>query len=215
MQVAVIGGTNGLGLGLALRLAGAGHQVIIGSRSAAKAEEAARQAAARLDNDLIRGEDNAAAAAAGALVFVAVPYAAQAATLMAIRPHVAGKIVVDVTVPLVAGKPTQLETVPAGSAAEQAQALLGPEVRVCSAFHHVAAAALADLDHPVATDILVAGADPASRAEVIELIRSAGMQAFDVGPLRMARYLQGLTPLMIALNIRLKKQHIGIKLTGL
>ena len=160
-SIAVIGGTGKLGTAIARRLAKAGRKVIIGSRSAQSASQAATEV-----GHGATGLSNADAAAAGSIVLVTVPFAAQESTLAEIAPHVAGKIVVDTTVPLVPPKVMRVQLPPEGSAAQRAQKLLGPEVTVVSAFHNVAAHKLAT-DQAVDCDVLVFGDDKAARAEVV------------------------------------------------
>jgi NADPH-dependent F420 reductase len=154
--IAVIGGTGALGSGLALRWAKAGHRVIIGSRDGARAIDAAAELAAQAGAD-ITGKENADAAAAGDIVVLTVPYSHHRITLEAIRPHLDGKILIDVTVPLVPPKVRTVQLPEEGSAAKAAQLFLGEEVRVVSAFQNVAASHLADLDHGIDCDVFVCG----------------------------------------------------------
>lgn len=214
MEIAIIGGTGNLGYGLALRLASAGHAVTIGSRSAERAQASAEEANRLLGADLVRSGANGAAAAEGNLVILAVPFEALGETLEAIREAVAGKVVVDATVPLAPGDPTRVEMPPEGSAAERTQGLL-PDSRVVAAFHHVGAKALLRLDRPVETDLLLCGDDQAAKEAVAPLAEALGTRAIDCGPLRQAQVLERLTPLLIGINIRYKKRHAGIKLTGI
>lgn len=214
MYIAVIGGTGNLGYGLALRFAAAGHQVVIGSRSAEKAETAAAEIRGVLDAAQVTGAENGAAAAAADLVLLSVPFAAQEGTLDAIRAHVSGKVVVDATVPLAEGSPTRVAMPPEGSVAERVQQKL-PDAKVVSAFHHVGAKALPKLDKPVETDVMVCGDDTAAKEMVISLVDALGTRGIDCGPLYMAQTLERITPMLIGLNIRYKKRHTGIRLTGL
>jgi len=214
MATAVIGGTGALGHGVAIRLAAAGEPVVIGSRDAGRAAAAAAAANALVGGEAVSGAANAAAAAAGEIVFVCVPFAAQEETLLTIRDAVAGKVVVETTVPLVPGRPTELQPVAEGSAAQRAQALLGPAARVVSGLHHLSAGLLADPQATIDSDVLICGDDPAARAAALALIGRLGWRAFDAGPLRMAQTLERFTPLLIGLNRRLKRQHIGLRLTG-
>lgn len=214
MKIAIIGGTGQLGYGLALRFARAGHEVCIGSRTAERAEEAARGANAEAGVESITGAANAEAAAAADLVVVAVPYEAQEATLGGIRDAVGAKVLVDATVPLAEGNPLKVAPPPEGSAAERAQARL-PEARVVGAFHHVGARALKRLDHPVDIDLLVCGDDQEAKQTVMGLAAALGTRGIDCGPLFMAQTLERITPLLIGLNIRFKKRHTGIRITGL
>lgn len=214
MKIAVIGGTGNLGYGLALRFGQAGHEVTIGSRTAERAQAAAEAASAALGGRPVNGAENHAAAAQGEIVILSVPFEAQAATLQAISGAVQGKVVVDATVPLAEGDPTRVEMPPEGSAAERAQALL-PGARVVAAFHHVGAKALTRLDRPIETDVLVCGDDSAAKQAVLGLMEALGTRGIDCGPLRQAQALERITPLLIGLNIRYKKRHAGIRISGL
>jgi NADPH-dependent F420 reductase len=214
MKIAIIGGTGNLGYGLALRFAQAGHQVLIGSRTAEKAAQAASDANAILGCRLIQGLENGLAAQESHLVVMAVPMEAQEATLDAIRAAVAEKVVVETTVPLASGDPTWTAMPPEGSAAERAQRLL-PTAKVVGAFHHVGAKSLLKLEKPVETDVLVCGDDAAAKEVVIGLMEALGTRGIDVGPLRQAQVLERITPLLIGCNMRFKKRHTGIRLTGL
>ena len=166
--IAIIGGTGALGAGLGRRLAAAGHAVVIGSRSAAKAEAAANALAANATGIRPRGTGNAEAAKSGDIVFVTVPWASHAAILDEIAPHVAGKLLVDTTVPLVPPRVARAQMPPEGSAALATQQRLGTGVRVVSAFHNVAAHKL-QRDEAIDCDVLVLGDDPKDREAVVDL----------------------------------------------
>lgn len=226
--VAIIGGTGDLGLGLVLRWAGAGIPVLIGSRDAAKAEDAARKALERLQAtaaaggtaDLsVTGLENAKAAARATVVVLAVPFPAQAAILKSIRGSLKDSIFVDSTVPLAAtlgGKPTRMLGVWQGSAGEQARELVPSAIPVLSAFHNVSAEALQDSAARLDCDILVCGDDPAAKQRLFALVnRIEGLRPIDAGPLEMARVVEGLTALLISVNRQYKVQHAGIRITGL
>ena len=212
--IAVVGGTGRLGFGLAARWARAGRRVIIGSRQAAKAEEAAQQARALAGEGDISGAANAEAAAAADIVVLTIPFAAQAAILEVLRPAVRGKVVVDTTVPLRQYAPPQLELIPAGSAAAQAQALL-PEARVIAAFHTVSQTLVRRIDEPLEGDMLVCGDDPAAKAAVVDLAAALGMRALDAGGLEQAVTLERLAALVIGLNQRYRRRAIGVRFTGI
>ncbi|MDF7774870.1 NADPH-dependent F420 reductase [Sphingomonas sp. AOB5] len=206
--VAVIGGTGQLGAALAVRLARAGVKVVVGSRDAAAAADMAAQAG----HDML-GMANPEAAAAGDIIIVTVPFAAQEATLRAIAPHVAGKIVVDTTVPLVPPRVMRVQLPPEGSAAVRAQALLGDGVRVVSAFHNVAAHKLAR-DEDVGCDVLVFGADKGDRAVVIGLAEAAGLRGLHGGALENSAAAEAMTSVLIFLNKTYKVDGAGIRITG-
>jgi NADPH-dependent F420 reductase len=206
--IAVIGGTGNLGAAIARRLAKTGRKVIIGSRSA----ESAEKAAAELGFGLA-GLSNAEAAAAGDVIIITVPFAAQEATLAQIAPHVAGKIVVDTTVPLAPPKVMRVQLPPEGSAAVRAQRLLGEGVRMVSAFHNVAAHKLIT-DQDVECDVLVFGDDKAARAVVVELANAAGLRGLHGGALVNAAAAEALTSVLIFLNKTYSVDGAGIKITG-
>ncbi len=214
--IAVIGGTGREGPGLALRWAKSGrYQVLIGSRQQEKAERVAAELNTRLGRNLIRGMVNPEAAAAADMVVLTVPYSAHVPTLESIRAGVRGKILVDVTVPLQPPKVSQVYIPPGGSAAAEAQALLGDDVRVVAAFQNVGAAHLQDPDHPIESDVLVCGDDSEAKAEVIALAEAAGMRGLDAGPLQNAVVAEGLTAVLIGINIRYKAKGAGIRVTGI
>ena len=206
--IAIVGGTGNLGSALAWRLARAGQRVIIGSRSA----ESAIARAAELGHGLT-GMANADAAAASDIVFVTVPFAAQAATLGEIAQFVAGKIVVETTVPLMPPKVMRVQLPPEGSAAARAQAILGEGVRLVAGFHNVAAHKLAQ-DIAVDCDILVFGDDKAARAEVVALADAIGLRGIHGGALVNAAAAEAMTSLLIFINKTYAVDGAGIRITG-
>jgi NADPH-dependent F420 reductase len=218
--VAILGGTGNLGFGLAVRLAKAGVPIVIGSRDAGRAQEAAERALALVPGADVSGEENAAATARAArVVFIAVPFASSASTVKSIAEALReDQIVVDVTVPLgpaIGGKPTQLLGVWQGSAAQQTQSLVPKGVRVVSALHTISGASLENLDEELDQDTLVCGDRKADKEPVIELISKigSGLRPVDAGRLEMSRIVEGLTPLLIGINIRYKT-HSGVRITG-
>jgi NADPH-dependent F420 reductase len=216
MTLAVLGGTGKEGEGLVLRWADSGYRVLIGSRDAAKAEAKAQALNDVLGEDVIRGLSNVEAAAAADVVVLTVPYAGHAAVLEAIQEVVQGKIVVDVTVPLL---PPNIRAVyiPDGLAASlEAQDFLGEYVRVVAAFQNVGAAHLKDLKHPVNCDVLVCGDDADAKANVQQLIEAIdGLRSIDAGPLANAVAVEALTPVLLYINKRYKISGAGIRITGL
>lgn len=206
--IAVVGGTGNLGAAIAWRLARAGHPVIIGSRNA----EAAIEKAAELGQGLT-GMANAEAAAAASLVIVTVPFAAQEATLADIKPHVAGKIVVDTTVPLVPPKVMRVQLPAEGSAAARAAGLLGEGVTMVSAFHNVAAHKLAQ-DIDVGCDVLVFGDDKAARGTVVALADAMGLRGLHAGALVNSAAAEALTSILIFMNKTYRVDGAGIRITG-
>jgi NADPH-dependent F420 reductase len=212
--LAIVGGTGALGTGLARRWAAAGYGVVIGSRSAEKAEAAARALAPLARGEAPRGASNEQAAAAGDVVILAVPWASHAAILDEIAPHVAGKIVVDATVPLVPPRVARVQLPPETSAALAAQRRLGEAARVVAAFHNVAAAKL-QTDAAVECDVLVFGDAAEDRAAVIELVTAAGLNGIHAGPLANAVAAEALTSVLIGINRHYKVAGTGIRITGL
>ena len=207
-SIAVIGGTGKLGAAIARRLAKAGRKVIIGSRSA--------QSAARTATELglgLTGLTNTEAAMAGSIVIVTVPFAAQESTLAEIAPHVAGKIVVDTTVPLVPPKVMRVQLPPEGSAAQRAQKLLGPDVKVVSAFHNVAAHKLAT-DQAIECDVLVFGDDKEARTQVAALVEQTGLRGIQGGALANSAAAEALTSVLIFINKTYQVDGAGILVTG-
>lgn len=208
MTVAVIGGTGNLGAAIARRLAKAGRKVIIGSRVAENAQEAATGLGFGL-----RGLGNAEAAAAADIIIITVPFAAQEATLAEIAPHVAGKIVVDTTVPLVPPKVMRVQLPAEGSAALRAQRLLGDGATMVSAFHNVAAHKLIT-DQDIDCDVLVFGDDKAARGVVIGLANAAGLRGLHGGALANSAAAEALTSVLIFLNKTYSVDGAGLKITG-
>ncbi len=213
--IAILGGTGHEGSGLALRWAKAGHRLIIGSRTAEKALATAAELNAKLGLDSVQGMDNAAAAHAGDIIVLTVPYSAHAATLESVKDAVQRKIFVDVTVPLVPPKVSRVQMPAAGSASQEAQNMLGPNVKVVTAFQNISAEHLKDPEHPIDCDVLVCGDDKDAKAAVIQLAADAGMTAWDAGPLANAVIAEGLTSVLIGLNIKYKVKSSGIKITGI
>lgn len=216
--IGIVGGTGDLGGGLARRWAKAGYRVLIGSRREESAQAAAetlkaQAAQAGWDQCEVEGLENEAAAQAADLVVVTVPFASQADTLRAVASAVQGKIVVDVTVPLVPPKVARVQMPAEGSAGQIAQSVLGEDVRVVSAFQNVAAAHL-QTDDPIACDVLVCGNNVDARQQVIDLMAAIGMRGLHAGPIDNAAAAEALTSVLINLN-RQYKTHAGIRITGI
>jgi NADPH-dependent F420 reductase len=217
--IPILGGTGALGAGLARRWARAGASIVLGSRAADRAEEAAAKLREAVPGADVTGLVNEEAAAKAEIVFLTVPFRAQSENLNnlreALRP---GQIVVDCTVPLaaaVSGKATRSLGVWQGSAAQQAQEMVPEGVTVVAALHTVGAPTLSDAGAELDEDVLVCGdkkVDKARVARLIELI--PGLRAVNAGPLEMARIVEQLTPMLISVNSRYKA-HAGIRLTGL
>ena len=223
--VAVIGGTGALGFGLSLRWAIAGVRVVIGSRDAGRAAEAAARAVesargAGASDPRVEGLQNEEAAAGANTVVLAVPFRNQAENLGNLRSALQPQtVLVDATVPLAAafgGRATRTIGVWQGSAAQQAEEMVPRGVTVVSALHTVSAAALSDPSVQMDEDVLMAGDDRKAKDEVAELIRRIpGLRPVDCGDLERARILEQITALLISINARHKTKHAGLRITGL
>ena len=217
--VCIVGGTGALGFGLAVRLGLAGVPIVIGSRDAGRAREAAERHAEQVPGASCAAAENTVAVQDSEIVILSVPFRSQSETLTnlkgVLRP---GQLLVDATVPLaaaVSGKATRTLGVWQGSAAQQAQEMAPEGVNVVSAFHTVSAALLSDLDHKLDEDVLICGDRRDDKAKVAELVTQIdGLRPVDCGPLEMARIVETLTPLLISINVR-NKVRAGIKITGL
>jgi NADPH-dependent F420 reductase len=214
-KIAVLGGTGKEGSGLALRWAAAGFDVTLGSRELEKAQRAAAELNTAIGQDIMRGMTNRDAAAQAEIVVMCVPYAAHTLTLESVRDVVQGKVFVDVTVPLDAANVRRVKLPVAGSAAIEAQRLLGEAVRVVAAFQNISAEHLKSLNRDIECDVLVCGNDKDAKRQVIELAQAAHMQAWDAGPIENAVVVEGLTSVLINLNIKHKVKAAGIRITGI
>jgi len=217
-SVTILGATGALGFGLAVRLGRAGTPVVIGSRDAGRAHEAAERARAAVPDGSFEGLENPDAAQRSDVVVLSVPFRNQSENLTNLKGVLReGQLLIDATVPLaaaVSGKATRMLGVWQGSAAQQAQEMVPEGVRVVSALHTVSAAILGDLDHRLDEDILVCGNRKADKQVAIELIeRIEGLRCVDCGPLENSRTTESLTALLIGINARYRT-HAGIKITG-
>jgi 8-hydroxy-5-deazaflavin:NADPH oxidoreductase len=218
--VAVVGGTGAEGSGLALRFAKAGLRVLIGSRNLDKGQAVARKIAAQTGNADVTGHANPDAVGKAPIVILTVPLSSQVEILKSIRANfVSGAILVDATVPLelaIGGRVSRTLTLWDGSAAQQAARLAPPGIPVVATFHLLSADALARLEHPLDCDALICGDSAEAKATVSQLAQMIpGVRAVDAGPLENARYLESSAALLIALNLRHKVSHSGIRITGL
>ncbi len=215
-KIAILGGTGKQGKGLAYRWARAGYRVLIGSRTPPKAEAAAAEINARLNNDAprVEGMSNLEAAQRAEIVVLTVPYSAHRPTLEAVKEAVQGKLLVDVTVPLVPPKVTKAQMPPAGSAAQEAQEILGPDVAVVDAFQNISHELLWE-GGEIDCDVLVTGKGKKNRQVVLQLVRDAGLRGWDAGPIENAAVIEGLTSVLIYLNKTYGSTHAGIRVTGL
>jgi 8-hydroxy-5-deazaflavin:NADPH oxidoreductase len=217
--IPIIGGTGALGWGLAMRWARAGQPIVIGSRNAERAGEAAGRVRESAPDAQVEGLENAEAAKRGPVVFLTVPFRAQSENLTNLREALEpGQILVDCTVPLAAaisGKATRSLGVWQGSAAQQAQEMAPDGVTVVAALHTVSAPRLGDADEELGEDVLICGDRKADKAKVAALVEAIpGLRAVNAGALEMARIVEQLTPMLISVNTRYKA-HAGIRLTGL
>jgi NADPH-dependent F420 reductase len=217
--VCIVGGTGALGFGLAVRMGRAGIPVVIGSRDESRAQQAAGQAREAVPDGLFEAAENAEAVREVEIVILSVPFRNQSENLTNLKTALSeGQLLVDATVPLAAavgGRATRTLGVWQGSAAQQAEEMVPPGVRVVSAFHTVSAAHLADLDYELNEDVLICGDRHEDKAELAELIqRIEGLRPIDCGRLEMARITEQLTALIISINVRNKAQT-GVKITGL
>jgi NADPH-dependent F420 reductase len=208
-KIAVVGGTGELGHAIARRLAQAGHDVAIGSRSA----ESAAKSAALIGPNVASGA-NVDVASNRDFVIVTVPYSAQETTLRDIKGAVGGAIVVDTTVPLKPPKVMRVQLPAAGSAALEAREHLGPDVRLVTAFHSVAAHKLAT-DEKIDCDVLVFSDDTEARAKVIELVADTGMRGLAGGSLANSAAAEALTSILIFFNKTYSADGAGVRFTGL
>jgi NADPH-dependent F420 reductase len=215
MVIGFIGGTGPEGKGLAYRFALAGHEVVIGSRSRERADEAAKEITDRIPAATVRGGENGEAAREAEIVVLTVPFSAQTDTLPQLAGVLDGKIVVSTAVPLAFadGNPSMLN-LPEGSAAGQAQALL-PKARVAGAFQNLGAGKLWAGDEPLDQDVIVCGDDAEAKRRVMALAgQIRGVRAVDGGPLAASRYVEGITVLLIGINRR-HKATTGVRVVGL
>jgi NADPH-dependent F420 reductase len=213
LTIAVIGGTGQEGGGLAARFGHAGYPVLIGSRDATRAQAKADELNAHAGCTTISGADNHAAAAAADIVILAVPYSGQQATALDLRAELAGKIVIDATVPLMPPKVSRVQLPEGGSAVAALQALL-PDAKLVSAFQNVSHAHLHDIGHPVDCDVLVCGDDAEACDTVVGLIEAIGMRGFHAGGIANSAAAEALTSLLIFINRKYKSPGAGIRLTA-
>ena len=219
-KIAILGGTGPEGSGLANRFARAGEHVVIGSREASRAQEAARQLGEKIGASAqIEGMDNTNAVSQCEIVVLTLPFSGQAATLKQLKgAWKPGTVVIDTTVPLAAtvgGSATRMIGVWQGSAAEAARELLPHSVSVAAAFQNLGAELLAG-DGRVDCDVLVCSDDENAKRLAMELAQKIpGVRALNGGKLENARIVESITALLIGLNIRYKVHSAGVRFTGL
>ena len=212
-SIAILGGTGDLGTGLAIRWSKAGHRIIIGSRTLPKAQAAVAALQEISPDTPAEAMENADAAAAGDIVVLTVPAEHQLSTLDGVRGGLDGKILIDVTVPLVPPKVGTVQLPPEGSAGKLAQELLGEGVMVVTAFQNIAAHLL-QKDVDIECDVLVAGNKKVARDKVIELAAEAGMTGWHAGPIENSAAAEALTSILIQINRRHDISHSGLKIVG-
>lgn len=212
--VSIVGGTGALGGGLARRWARAGLPVVIGSRDPAKAAVAAAALQSAFPGARVQGMGNLEATRAGDVVVLTVPFANQRPTLEEIQPALAGKILVDTTVPLVPPRVARVQLPKEGAAALIAQQIAGEGVAVVAAFHNVSADSL-HTDEELDCDVLVTGNKLESREVVVGLARAAGLRAWHAGSLENAAAAEALTSVLIFMNKRYGGVHTGLRITGI
>lgn len=216
MKLAFVGGTGPEGLGLAMRLAHAGHEVAIGSRSAERGQQAADTIREKVPAARAGGGRNEDVVGDADVVFLTFPYSGQRDTLQSLGPLLDGKVVCNVVAPLefrqgIGAVALDLD----GRSAAQESAAQLPAARVVSAFQNLSAEKLMDLDHPLEADVLVCGRDAEAKACIIDLANQmAGVRGIDAGGLSQSRYVEMLTSLLINLN---RKHHTqtSIKIVGI
>jgi NADPH-dependent F420 reductase len=214
LTIAVLGGTGKEGKGLVYRWAKAGYHVHVGSREEAKAQAAANEVMGLLEGEaFVDGMTNIEAAQQADIIVLTVPYAAHKSTLESVKDAVRGKILIDVTVPLVPPKVATVQMPSAGSAAQEAKQILGADAQVCAAFQNISYEHLLE-DEEVECDVLVTGTSKEARAETIKLVEAAGLAGWDAGPLENSVVVEGLTSVLIGINKKYGSTNAGIKITG-
>lgn len=215
MKIAIIGGTGPEGTGLGVRWAASEHEVIIGSRKAERGADVAAELLADHPTLAISGTDNNSAVAACDVAILSVPYWAQQSTLDSLRAELDGKLLITVVAPTGEKKTRVLRLESGLSAAEEAQQQLGEATRVVAAFQNIGAHHLRDLSHEMDCDVLVCGQKAVDKAVAIQLANDAGMRGVNAGSLANAGVVEGLTSLLIFINIKNKVKDAGIRITGI
>ncbi|HCB50663.1 MAG TPA: NADPH-dependent F420 reductase [Chloroflexi bacterium] len=215
MKIAILGGTGPEGTGLGLRWAATGHEVIIGSRLTEKGERVAAELKSEYPDGNITGTDNLTAAQEADLVVLTVPYEAQKPTLAHVKDALSGKLLITVVAPTRKPK-ARVWRLPSGlSAAEEAQQLVGDDTSVVAAMQNIGAHNLRDLDYQLECDVLVCGDNQYDKELAIKLCADAGFRGINAGALQNASVVEGLTSILIGINIRNKVKDAGIRITGI
>ena len=214
VRIAVLGGTGREGKGLAYRWAKAGYQVLIGSRSSERAVTAASEIMELLEgSSSVVGTTNFEAAQQADIVVITVPYSSHREILESVKDVLKGKLLIDVTVPIVPPKVTKVQMPAAGSAAQEAREILGEDVQVTAAFQNISHELLFDEDD-INCDVLVTGTSKEARAETLTLVEAAGLNGWDAGPIENSVVVEGLASVLININKRYGSTHAGIRITG-
>jgi NADPH-dependent F420 reductase len=214
-KIAIIGGTGKEGKGLAYRWAKAGYHTIIGSRDPQKAENTAIVIKKLIPNKItIFGMSNEQAAQECDIAVLTIPYSAHKFTLEALKTFFIGKLVIDVTIPLVPPKITKVQMPAAGSAAQEADIILGKSVRLATAFHNISYEHLLEDHLENNCDVLVTGTSKENRLDTLLLVKDAGFIGWDAGPIENSVVLEGLTSILIGINKQYGSTHAGLRITG-
>ncbi len=212
--IAVLGGTGKEGKGLAYRWGKAGYRILIGSRDPEKAKAAAAELIKMIGQAAnIRGVSNLEAAQNGDIIVLTVPYLAHRGTLEGLKNYLQGKMMIDVTVPLVPPKITKVQMPPAGSAAQEAHEILGENVQVASAFQNISHEYLFRKED-IGCDVLVTGTSKEAREETLKLVSAAGLTGWDAGPIENSVVVEGLTSVLLGINKRYGLKSAGIRIEG-
>ena len=211
--IAILGGTGDLGTGLAIRWSNADYKIVIGSRTLRKAQAAVAELEKISPTTPAAAMENTDAATAGDIAVLTVPAEHQLSTLETVKSGLRGKILIDVTVPLVPPKVGMVQLPVEGSAGKRAQNFLGDDVHVVTAFQNVAAHLLKE-DVTVECDVLVAGNKRAARDKVIQLAQEAGMTGWHAGPIENSAAAEALTSVLIQINRRHDISHSGLQIVG-
>lgn len=214
LSIGVVGGTGKEGSGLAMRWALNGYKVVIGSRDAERAAQKAAELNTQLQGDYLTGADNETVVKGSDIVVLSVPYDAHQSTLVQLKEALSGKIVVDVTVPIIPPNIREVHVPEGKSAALEAQSYLGNSVRLVSAFQNVSASKLKNTQGEIDCDVLVCSDDADAKEQVIKLVEAAGMRGLDAGPLANASAAESLTPVLTYINKRYGVKGAGIRITG-
>jgi hypothetical protein len=214
-RIAVIGGTGKEGSGLAARWAKAGYKVVIGSRDGARAQAKADELNAENGNTNLSGAENLAAAQIAGLVVLTVPYESHKSTLEYLQEALQGKVMIDVTVPLVPPKVRTVHIPEGKSASLEAQALLGEGVKVVTAYQNISSVHLGDDGEKIDCDVLICGDDEGAKEQVIELTKALGMRGIDAGSLANSAAIEALTPVLLYINKKYKVKSSGVVITGI